>query len=70
MERYHKIINHNQTIIGAARETHECFAEVGMISAYAWNAIPIEGTDIIRSIPAIDRSLWSPLTSLHSKVRE
>ena len=31
--------------------------EVALISAYACNAMPINGTDIIRSIPAVDRLL-------------
>lgn len=30
---------------------------MGMISAFAWNTIPIDGTDIIHSIPAIGRPL-------------
>ena len=35
VERYHRFLNHNMTIIGNARETHKCFVEVSMISAYA-----------------------------------
>ena len=55
VERYHKFLNHNATILSAARQTHKCFVEVALVSAYAWNAMPIDGTDIIRSIPAIGR---------------
>ena len=32
-----------------------------MIAAYAWNAMPIDGTDIVRSIPAIGRPLRFPM---------
>ena len=53
VERYHTFLNHNVKIISSARQTHKCFVEVGHISAYAWNAMPIDGTDIICSIPAI-----------------
>lgn len=57
VERYHTFLNHNVKIISSARQTHKCFIEVGHISAYVWNAMPIDGTDIIRSIPAIGRPL-------------
>ena len=43
-------------------EVHQSVSiECGMISAYAWNASPIDGTDIIRSVPAIGRELKFPL---------
>ena len=32
-----------------------------MATAYAWNASPIDGTDIIRSVPAIGRELRYPI---------
>ena len=32
-----------------------------MVSAYAWNDMPIDGTDIARSIPAICRPLLFPM---------
>lgn len=32
-----------------------------MISAYAWNAMPIDGTDIIQIVPAIGRPLRFPM---------
>ena len=61
VERYHKFLNHNMKIIGNARETHKCFVEVAMVSAYAWNSMPVDGTDIIRSIPAIGRPFRFPM---------
>ena len=51
---------------------HKCVVEVVLISAYAWNTMPIDGTDSIRSIPAIDIPLTFPidvaLTELHTPV--
>ena len=61
VERFHNFLNHNATIISSARQTHKCFVEVALISAYAWNAMQIDGTDIIRSIPAIGRLLKFPM---------
>ena len=48
VERYCKFLNHKAKIISSTRETHKCVVEVGHISAYAWNTIHIDGTDIIR----------------------
>ena len=54
-------MNHNAKIVIAARQTYKCFVEITLVSAYAWNAIPIDGTDIIRSIPEIGRPLRFPM---------
>ena len=61
VERFHKFLNHNATIISSTRQTHKCFVEVVLISAYTWNAMLIDGTDIIRSIPTIGRPLEFPM---------
>ena len=61
MERYHNFINHNTKIISSTRQTHKCFVEVGHISTYARNAIPIDKTDIIQSIPTIGRPPRFPM---------
>ena len=61
VERSHQFLNHNATIISSARQTHKYFVEVALISVYAWNAMSIDGTDKIRSIPAIGRSLKFPM---------
>ena len=53
VERFHKFLNKAQKISTEERGTSEPFVEIGMATAYAWNASPIDGTDIIRSIPAI-----------------
>ena len=61
VKRFQKFLNHNAKIIIAARQTYKCFVEIAFISAYAWNAMPIDGTDIIRSIPDIGRPLKFPM---------
>ena len=61
VERFHKFLNHAQKISIEERGTSEAFVEVSMASAYAWNASPIDGTEIIRSILGIGRELRFPL---------
>jgi len=65
VERYHKFLNHAQTIVTEQRGTSESFVECGMTTAYAWNASFIDGTDIIRSIP---RALKFPLDIVESAI--
>jgi len=60
VERYHKFLNHSQTIATEQRGTPEIFVECGMTTAYAWNASYIDCTDIARSILAIGRELKFP----------
>jgi hypothetical protein len=57
VERYHRFLNHAQRICAEERGTPASFVECGMTTAYAWNASPIDGTEIIRSVPAIGRAL-------------
>ena len=61
IERFHKFLNHSETfqLRDEGLQNHLC--EVGMTKVYAWNASPIEGTDIVRSVPAIGRALPFPL---------
>ena len=37
------------------------FVLVGIATGYAWNSAPIDGTDNIRSIPAVGRELHFPI---------
>ena len=53
VERFHRFLNRFNTLVSHHRETFTCFVESSMIAAYAWNAMTIDGTDIVRSIPAI-----------------
>lgn len=61
LERYHRFLNHAAIIVSAIQDILKCFIEAIMLAAYAWNAIPFDGTDIPRSIPAIGRPLKSPM---------
>ena len=61
VERYHRFLNHSQRICSEERGTPASFVECGLTTAYAWNASPIDGTDILRSVPAIGRELRFPL---------
>jgi len=61
VERFHKFLNHAQKIGTEERGTSGAFVEIGMTTAYAWNASCIDGTEIVRSIPAIGRPLKYPL---------
>ena len=61
VERFHRFLNHSQRICSEERGTPATFVECGLTTAYAWNASPIDGTDILRSVPAIGRELKFPL---------
>ena len=37
------------------------FEEAAFVASYAWNSAPIDGTDIVRSFPAIGRILRFPI---------
>lgn len=53
VERFHRYLNKTQTIQGNNIGTHSNFKRNILISAYGWNSAPIDGTDIVRSIPAV-----------------
>ena len=57
VERFHNFLKKGITFYSEERGTNKCFVEAAMVLAYAWNASPIDGTGIIRSIPAIGREL-------------
>ena len=61
IERYQKFLNFSQRIELERRQTLEAFVEIGMVTAYAWNASPTNGTDLIRNVPAIGRELRFPI---------
>ena len=57
VERYHRFDYHVVTLVATTQETRKCFVEASMVAAYAWNDIPINGTDTPRSTPAIGRPI-------------
>ena len=48
-------------IAAEERGTTNIFVPAGIAVGCTWNSVPIDGTDILRSIPAIGRELKFPL---------
>ena len=61
VENFHRFLNKSITIAAEERGTNDIFVPASIAAAYAWNSAPINGTDIIRSVPAIGRALYFPL---------
>lgn len=61
MENVHHFLNKSVTIDAEERDTNDIFVLVGIATGYAWNSAPIDGTDNIRSIPAVGRELHFPI---------
>ena len=51
----HCFLNNSITIVAEERGTNNIFVPVSIATDYAWNSTPIDATDIVRSISAIDR---------------
>lgn len=63
-------LNHSVTIISSERQRPKCYVEASMITAYVWNAIPVDSTDIGHSISAIGRPLKFPMNIAISELPE
>ena len=61
MEHFHHFLNKSITIAAEDRGTNNIFVPAGISTGYAWNNAPIDGTDILRIIPAIGRKLHFPI---------
>ena len=61
VEKFYRFINKAITIVVEDRGTSDIFVAAGVTAGYAWNSSPIDGTDILRSVPAIGRELHFPL---------
>ena len=61
VEKFHRFLNKSVTIAAEERGTTNIFVPASIVAGYAWNSVPIGGTDILRSIPAIGRELKFPL---------
>ena len=55
VEYFHRFLNKSATIAAEDRGTNDIFVPVGFAAGYDWNSAPINGTDILRSIPDIGR---------------
>jgi hypothetical protein len=60
VEHFHRFLNKAVGIAANDRGTNTIFVEASHTAAYAWNSSPIDGTDIIRSIPAVGRPFRFP----------
>ena len=60
-ERFHRYLNKVMRIIGADRKGFDQWKLDRSFATYAWNAAPVDGTDIARSIPAKMRTFRFPL---------
>jgi hypothetical protein len=61
VERFFRVLNRSVAIACNDRGTNQVFVEAVHCTAYAWNASPIDGTDIIRSVAAVGREFKFPL---------
>ena len=55
VEHFHRFLNKSITIATKARGTNDMFVPTDIAAGYTWNSAPINGTDILRSIPTIGR---------------
>jgi hypothetical protein len=60
VERFFRYLNKAVTIASSDRGTHQVWVEAAMIATYAWNCSPIDGTDVVRSVPAMGREFRFP----------
>ena len=60
-ERFHRYLNKVQRIGAADSQSYEKWAMSCLFAAYAWNGLPVDGTDIIRSSAAKARTFHFPL---------
>lgn len=61
VKKFHRFINKDTTIAVEDNNTNDIFVAAGVAVVYVWNSSAIDGTDIIRSVPAIERELHFPL---------
>ena len=57
VEHFHRFLNKSVTIAAEERGTNDIFVPVGIVIGYVWSSTSIDGTDILRRIPAIYREL-------------
>ena len=69
IEYFHRFINKRVPIAAEERGTNDIFVPTSIAAAYAWNSVPIDGTDIIRSVPTIGRSLHFQSTLILMRCR-
>jgi len=58
VKHFHRFLNKSITISTEDCGTNDVFVPAGIATGYAWNSVPIDGTDILCSIPTIGRELY------------
>ena len=61
MEQFNRFLNKVVSIAMSDPGSATVFKEATFIASYAWNSVPINGTDIVCSFPAIGRILRFPI---------
>ena len=65
-ERFHRLLNAIQTVNTADFGNFFLWMQAAIFAAYGWNAAPVDGTDIPRSVAAIGREFPFPIdVSMH-----
>ena len=57
VEKFHRFLNKSITIAAEDRGANDTFVAASVVAGYAWNSSLIDGTNILRSVPAIGREL-------------
>jgi hypothetical protein len=60
VERFFRTLNKCMSIACEARGTNKVSVECAHLTGYAWNASTIDGTNIVRSVPALGRPFRFP----------
>jgi hypothetical protein len=61
LTRFHSFLNKSVTLATNDRDNiAEVYIPASALACYAWNSSPIDGTYIVRSVPAVGREFWFP----------
>jgi hypothetical protein len=61
VERFHSFLNKSVTLATNDRDNiAEVYTPASALACYAWNSSPIDGTDIVHSVPAVGREFRFP----------
>ena len=69
-ERFHRYLNKTQKIGAADMRTFEEWAMNSMFATYAWNASPVDGTDIQRAFAAVSKYFNFPMDMTAQTITE
>ena len=69
-ERFHRYLNKAQKIGAAEMRTFEEWAMNSIFATYAWNASPVDGTDIQRAFAAVSKHFNFPMDTTAQAITE